>query len=39
VLLTDEAVFTNHGNVNLHNMYFCPVENLNLWMYGPVSYR
>ncbi|EZA49294.1 hypothetical protein X777_12319 [Ooceraea biroi] len=27
VLFTDEATFTNHGNVNLHNMHFWAVEN------------
>ena len=27
ILFTDEATFTNHGNVNLHNMHFWAVEN------------
>jgi hypothetical protein len=27
VLFTDEAAFTNHGNVNLHNMHFWAMEN------------
>ena len=28
ILFTDEATFTNHGNVNVHNMHFWAVENL-----------
>jgi len=27
VLFIDEKIFTNHGNVNLHNMHFWTVEN------------
>ncbi|EFN66312.1 hypothetical protein EAG_00126, partial [Camponotus floridanus] len=27
VLFTDEAAFTNHGNVNLRNMHMWAVEN------------
>lgn len=27
VLFTDEATFTNHGNVNLHNMHYWSIEN------------
>ena len=27
ILFTDEATFTNHGNVNVHNMHFWTVEN------------
>ena len=27
ILFTDEATFTNHGNVNVHNMHFWAVEN------------
>ena len=27
ILFTDEATFTNHGNVNAHNMHFRAVEN------------
>ena len=27
ILFTDEATFTNHGNVNVHNMHFWAIEN------------
>ena len=27
ILFTDEATFTNHENVNVHNMYFWAIEN------------
>ncbi|KOC70429.1 hypothetical protein WH47_08087, partial [Habropoda laboriosa] len=27
ILFTDEATFTNHGNLNLHNVYHLSVEN------------
>ena len=50
ILFTDEATFTNHGNVNVHNMHFWAVEtpywlgqvqhqwSVNVW-FGIVGYH